>query len=347
MISPQNSSFKISVGIRNATDFSPFGVELKGRNFEVIGGGNYRYSFQGQESDSEVKGEGNSVNFKYRMHDSRLGRFFAVDPLAAKYAYNSPYAFSENMVIHKIELEGLESADYKMKQSYINLYKEINGGITGSQQDYVKTNAKERGFYLSSDIPILTNKPFSSYWALNRMTSAKDLSIEVMQDIHYKAHETAGANRGHVLHDAPGTVPYCIPEKDFVKILEPNEAHGWGMAFHAEANVTGEINNGLVKSLESNFQKQLLEVQRSAIQTTGDIFDFGQDYGVKIDVKINANTPQEEIDNITEDLLKTSESSGFKRENTHVNISITNEGEAESINMSSGNSQLIIPPEEK
>ena len=43
------------------------------------------------------------------MHDPRLGRFFAVDPLTAKYPWNSPYAFSENRVINAIELEGLEA----------------------------------------------------------------------------------------------------------------------------------------------------------------------------------------------------------------------------------------------
>jgi len=69
----------------------------------------YRYGFQAQESDDEVKGDGNSVNYKYRMHDPRLGRFFAVDPLAPKYPHNSPYAFSENKVIAWGELEGLES----------------------------------------------------------------------------------------------------------------------------------------------------------------------------------------------------------------------------------------------
>lgn len=42
------------------------------------------------------------------MHDPRLGRFFAVDPLAPDYPWNSPYAFSENRVIDAIELEGLE-----------------------------------------------------------------------------------------------------------------------------------------------------------------------------------------------------------------------------------------------
>lgn len=42
------------------------------------------------------------------MSDARLGRFWSVDPLAAQYPYNSPYAFSENDVIRAIELEGLE-----------------------------------------------------------------------------------------------------------------------------------------------------------------------------------------------------------------------------------------------
>jgi RHS repeat-associated protein len=67
------------------------------------------YSFQAQEHDDEVKGDGNSMNYKYRMHDPRLGRFFAVDPLFKDYPWNSSYAFSENKVIHAIELEGLES----------------------------------------------------------------------------------------------------------------------------------------------------------------------------------------------------------------------------------------------
>ncbi len=71
-------------------------------------GVSYRYGFQGQESDDEVKGTGNSLNYKYRMHDPRVGRFFAVDPLSPKYPHNSPYAFSENVIINAVELEGLE-----------------------------------------------------------------------------------------------------------------------------------------------------------------------------------------------------------------------------------------------
>ncbi len=68
----------------------------------------YRYGFQGQEKDDELKGEGNSLNYTFRMHDPRMGRFFAVDPLARSYPWNSPYAFSENQVIAFVELEGKE-----------------------------------------------------------------------------------------------------------------------------------------------------------------------------------------------------------------------------------------------
>ncbi|MGV9004118.1 RHS repeat domain-containing protein [Flavobacterium sp.] len=77
---------------------------------EIDASEDYRYGFQGQEKDDEIKGEGNSLNYTFRMHDPRVGRFFATDPLEKKYPWNSPYAFSENKVINLIELEGLETA---------------------------------------------------------------------------------------------------------------------------------------------------------------------------------------------------------------------------------------------
>ena len=68
----------------------------------------YRYGFQGQEKDDEIKGEGNSLDFEFRMFDSRLGKFLSLDPLTKSYPWNSPYAFSENRVIDGIDLEGKE-----------------------------------------------------------------------------------------------------------------------------------------------------------------------------------------------------------------------------------------------
>jgi RHS repeat-associated protein len=63
--------------------------------------------------DNEIKGEGNSLNYEFRMHDPRIGRFFAVDPLTADYPHNSPYAFSENDPLNYVELEGLEKSPTK------------------------------------------------------------------------------------------------------------------------------------------------------------------------------------------------------------------------------------------
>ncbi len=56
-----------------------FGMLMPDRHDE-INGNPYTYGFQGQERDDEVKGAGNAVNYKYRMHDPRLGRWPSVDP---------------------------------------------------------------------------------------------------------------------------------------------------------------------------------------------------------------------------------------------------------------------------
>lgn len=86
-------------------EYYPFGMLVPNR---YASSSAYRYGFQGQEKDDEIKGEGNSLNYKYRMHDPRVGRFFAVDPLTKSYPHYTPYSFSGNKVIHAVELEGLE-----------------------------------------------------------------------------------------------------------------------------------------------------------------------------------------------------------------------------------------------
>src|SRR5690554_5025771 len=106
------------------------------------GSDGYRYGFQGQEMDDEVKGQGNSVNYKFRMHDPRVGRFFAVDPLAPDYPHNSPYAFSENVVINAIELEGLE------KVYYYDVYKKGDIIITKLSHTDVDKSLNEQYQYV-------------------------------------------------------------------------------------------------------------------------------------------------------------------------------------------------------
>jgi RHS repeat-associated protein len=69
---------------------------------------NYRYGFNGQQKDEEIKGQGNSLNFGARMHDSRLGRWLSLDPMKAKFPSQSTYDFAINNPILLIDKEGKE-----------------------------------------------------------------------------------------------------------------------------------------------------------------------------------------------------------------------------------------------
>ena len=101
--------------------FPPFGMVMPGRNWTAATATGYGFGFQNQEKDDEIKGTGNSLNYTYRMYDCRIGRFFKVDPLTAKYPYYSPYQFSGNKVIAFREREGLEEGKAANAGTYLAL----------------------------------------------------------------------------------------------------------------------------------------------------------------------------------------------------------------------------------
>ena len=108
--------WKKSEGPEKSEDYYPFGLTYN--SYQRENATPNRWKFQGQEHIDDLDLGWNS--FKWRNQDPSIGRFFNIDPLADKYVYNSPYAFSENKVTNDIELEGLES--YPAQQA---LYKEI------------------------------------------------------------------------------------------------------------------------------------------------------------------------------------------------------------------------------
>ncbi|MCA6069226.1 DUF6443 domain-containing protein [Chryseobacterium sp. RG1] len=104
------SFYKDALGntvIDRTNDYYPFGLEFGGSSSLNTYGSvspNYTYSFQGQEKQQETGWN----SFKWRNYDPAMGRFFNIDPLSEKYAYQSHYNFSENRVVDGRELEGLE-----------------------------------------------------------------------------------------------------------------------------------------------------------------------------------------------------------------------------------------------
>nr|MCU0440738.1 putative toxin [Raineya sp.] len=100
LANPVNGVYAPPVVVQ-ANDYDMIGYELptskKGSN---------NYLFQKQE---RIKDFDLDIDFfKFRPSDSKIGRFWQIDPLSEKYAYNSPYALQENKFGLGIELEGLE-----------------------------------------------------------------------------------------------------------------------------------------------------------------------------------------------------------------------------------------------
>ena len=85
------------------SDYYPFGQLVPNRHGSSTA---YRYGFNGMELDNELKGEGNSYDFGARMLDPRIGRWFARDPMEAKYPNMSSYAYAINNPIVFIDVDG-------------------------------------------------------------------------------------------------------------------------------------------------------------------------------------------------------------------------------------------------
>ncbi len=93
--------------VSTSNDYYPYGMLLPGRNSSTS---NYRYGYQGKEMDNELKSKtATSYDFGARMYDPRAGRWLSLDPLAWKYADQSPYNFCGNDPVNFVDPDGKET----------------------------------------------------------------------------------------------------------------------------------------------------------------------------------------------------------------------------------------------
>ena len=97
------TAFEANIEVAN--NYYAFGMLQPGRTFANA---DYRYGFNGMEKDDEVAGVGNSYTTAFRQLDPRLGRWFSLDPMMAKYPHQSPYASFNNNPIYFSDPTGLE-----------------------------------------------------------------------------------------------------------------------------------------------------------------------------------------------------------------------------------------------
>lgn len=140
----------------SATDYSAFGAPMPGRQYSST---SYRYGFNGKENDLETVGTGEGwQDYGMRIYNPSLGRFLSVDPLKARYAFYTPYAFAGNSPIACADLDGMEPVYVPDKHTgsgnvmiilldspttMLNVY--VQAQLVESSWDYVCVNSLEEG----------------------------------------------------------------------------------------------------------------------------------------------------------------------------------------------------------
>lgn len=113
--------------------------------------GDYRFGFQGQEKDDEVKGSGNLYTATYWEYDSRLGRRWNTDPIVK--SFESPYScFGGNPLFFidplgddwvNVHTARLEAAEGELKDAEARLEKANTNFDPYRGMD--RKDAKEKG----------------------------------------------------------------------------------------------------------------------------------------------------------------------------------------------------------
>ena len=127
-------------------------------NHAITSVSSYRYGFNGMEKDNSIKGEGNSLDFGARIYDPRLGRWLALDPLMAEFPSQTPYHYTSNSPIGKVDVGGkwdIEVHAYKNRKKYgyaIMIVKERKGN------EVYRTKVRVNGNKSKIGLPRTTNK---------------------------------------------------------------------------------------------------------------------------------------------------------------------------------------------
>lgn len=90
-------------GIVIATDYYPFGLEMRDRTLSAE---NHRFGFNGKEKDPSM-GSLTHYDYGFRIYNPAIGRFLSVDPLTDLFPSQSSYLYAFNNPILYIDVEGL------------------------------------------------------------------------------------------------------------------------------------------------------------------------------------------------------------------------------------------------
>ncbi|PZF74801.1 hypothetical protein DN068_00975 [Taibaiella soli] len=114
--SPNTTQYKVSNVVLKKLN-NPLATNPNGTFATTNSSDSYRFGFNGKMKDNEIYGAGNFEDYGMRGMDTRLNRFWGVDPLTKQYPYYTPYQFAGNKPTRYIDRDGLEEAlDFQMQR---------------------------------------------------------------------------------------------------------------------------------------------------------------------------------------------------------------------------------------
>jgi len=216
-------------------------------------GDRYRFGFNGQEKVNEWAGIGNYLDFGERGYDSRTGRLgYSRDPLAAKYAWQSPYSFAGNSPVLLIDRNGEEIWIMDVEKRYGTLVERVqykNGKLYDEGGKEVTTSNK----YINEIKSILDN--------------IQDVSVST-GDMINKLEQQRNYNHNIVNYDRDRT-----GDENFNRSLDGG-SNGTSTRFNSNKvkdNSTPEAT--LAHELKHAFDRSLNQLNKTeVIDINGDIF---------------------------------------------------------------------------
>ncbi|MEX1002678.1 MAG: hypothetical protein WDZ35_11230 [Crocinitomicaceae bacterium] len=149
------------------SEYFPYHMLIPGRHGK-ISGGNYRFGGAGMEKDDEVSGEGNSYTTQFRQYDPRLGRWKSLDPLAAKFPWQSPFVAFANDPIYFIDPLGLEQSPPEDKD---------DPDSDDSDAGIIKKFAKKLGINLSQEAAEELAQNLSIRQSIDEIKAGKSVAL--------------------------------------------------------------------------------------------------------------------------------------------------------------------------
>ena len=154
------------------SDYYPFGMVMPNRQGQSD---NYRYGFQGQERDDEIKGDGNSYDFGERMYNPRIIRWSSLDKIRKPWL--SQYQFSSNNPINYVDYDGNDEIHF-----YYYLQDVLDSEGRAHQQIILSVeiieNDKEHTFFMHSPNEALTKKEPTQFYPFQENRLPNQTSFE-------------------------------------------------------------------------------------------------------------------------------------------------------------------------